>query len=328
MRVLVRADTYSWALSKRAAAYAKYPPPGWDVQSAYDGMGREDEDWDAVFLLDCHASPTPYGDIRYARLMASHCWLHDKDPSDWRSRGCNESRCRSQRKKVFGRAHAVAVYNREQLAIAGDMRQRLVLAPYCPDTEIYHPGQRQANHRPRVGWCYQVNGGLNSFKGLSDVLVPVIAAVGSAVEWDVKTPEAASCMTTSDLVAWLQTLDIFLCTSSGEGGPQGPFEAAACGCAVVSTDVGQVSDWDTLRQMNLIVPTYRNTAEAAETVRQMAGLILTLAGDRTLLQACQESLTADIRENWSAERNCPRQILDLFDPEALKRMDEEQETVQ
>lgn len=313
MRVLVRADSYSWALGKRAIAYAKYPPPGWEVVAGYDGFDKTDEEWDAVFFLDCHATPTAYaGDIRYARLMASHCWLHDKDPSDWRSRGCNESRCRSQRRKVFGRAHAVAVYNREQLAIADDMRQRLVLAPYCPDTEVYHPGQRPVNEKPRVGWCYQVNGGLNSFKGLSDVLVPVIAAVGGAVEWDVMTPEASSCLKAHELVEWYRSIDIFLTTSSGEGGPQGPFEAAACGCAIVSTDVGQVSDWQTLRNMNLIVPTYRNGEEAAQTVQQMASLIRSLAADPGLLSACQKALASDIRENWSAADHCPKQLLDLF----------------
>lgn len=313
MRVLVVSDSDRWAFARRAEAYAAYPPPGWDVQVAYPSRSRHDEDWAAVFLLDCHGSPTAYGDVRFARLMASHAWLHDFTSSDWRTRGCNESRCRSKRDKVFGRAMAVAVYNRTQLVECASMRNRLVLAPYCPDLAVFSPQNRPVGGgKLRVGWCYQPNGGLNSFKGISDVLVPVIAAVGDRVEWDVRTPDAACGMGTYPMVAYYRSLDVFLCTSSGEGGPQGPFEAAACGCAVVSTDVGQVSDWDALRNLELIVPTYRNAEEARETVLLMSSLILSLANERDRLEAARERLLADVEENWNAEKACPAQLQEIF----------------
>lgn len=313
MRILVRADAHGWAFSRRAGAYACYAPDGWDVQVEHPDRSRDSDIWDAVFLLDCHASPVAYGDVQYARLMASHCWLHDPDPDDWRTRGCNNNRCRSKRERVFGRAPVVAVYNRQQLECAAEMPQhRFVLAPYCPDCSIFRPWQRRRTDKLRVGWCYQVSGGLNSFKGLSDVLVPLVAVLGDSVDWSVLTPQAGSALNTAELADWYNSIDVFLCTSSAEGGPQGPFEAAASGCVVVSTDVGQVSDWQTLRDMNLIVPTYRNPSSAETTVRCMAATIRALDDDRELLEACSAALVGDIRDHWSAEQECPKQLTEIF----------------
>jgi hypothetical protein len=42
---------------------------------------------------------------------------------------------------------------------------------------------------------------------------------------------------------WLEKLDVYVCTSTMEGGPIPLMEACQRGCAVVTTPVGQVSDW-------------------------------------------------------------------------------------
>lgn len=314
MRLLVKADVPTWAFARRALAYQKYHPEGWEVQSGWDGNERLDEDWDAVFLLSAHSSIAEYGDVRYARMLGSHCWLYDADPTDWRTRGCNESRCRSQLARVLGRSHCVAVYNCEQMSLKSECRSRFALAPYSVDTEIFCPLEleREQNRKLKVGWAYQVSGGLKSFKGLSDVLVPLISHIGDRVEWSVLTPAADSCLSAESIAQWYRSLDVFLCTSSAEGGPQGPFEAAACGAVVVSTDVGQVSDWTALRGLNLVVPTYRNAQEAAESVRQMAERILQLSEDRAVLEMCRQTLLNDIRHNWNAAIECPRQLLEIF----------------
>jgi glycosyltransferase involved in cell wall biosynthesis len=315
MRVLVKADVPSWAFARRAAAYHKYPPEGWDVQAADDGYQRFDEDWNAILLLNCLASPLNYGDIRYARMVASHAWLHDYDATDWRTRGCNESRCLSNVKRAVGRASSVVVYNTHQRDVLREViHNRIVLAPYTIDCELFNPESRPDDEREklRVGWCYQVSGGLRSFKGLSDVLVPVIAALGDQVEWSVMTPDSASCLGPLALAEWYRSLDVFLCTSSGEGGPQGPFEAAACGAVVVSTDVGQVSDWGLLREAGLIVPTYRNAQEAAGAAGGIIERIRALDADRSLLSGWRERLVGDIQANWNAEIECPKQMRDIF----------------
>ena len=141
---------------------------------------------------------------------------------------------------------------------------------------------------------------------------PLVHELGNEVEWDVLTTEAGSCLNTQELVAWYNTIDLYVVTSSGEGGPQGPFEAAACGCVVLSTDVGQVSDWRELRTSGLIVPTYRNAAEATLTVADMAYEIRTLIADRDKLNYLSNHLQSDIRTNWNAAVLCPQQLRELF----------------
>lgn len=313
MRVLVRADTPNWAFAKRAAAYAAYPPEDWTVAAADNDNQRMDEDWDAVLLLDCNASPLGYGDVAYARMVASHTWINTPSPHDWRTRGCSESKCVSRVKQMLGRCGSVAVYNTEQKRVLESIgiRQRIVLAPYSVDCAVFKPAVRAPRNKLRCGWAYAV-GGLTSFKGLSPVLAPLIAELGNEVEWDILTPDQHSCLNTEQLVAYYQSLSIFLCTSSGEGGPQGPFEAAACGACVLSTDVGQCTDWNGLRKSRLIVPSYGNATEAAETVRQMATRIRELIHDRGQLASLSDYLAADIRLNLNAAVLCPQQLREIF----------------
>ncbi len=313
MRVLCKSDTNNWALDRRAQAYAKYPPEGWIVASANNDFQRLDEEWDSLFLLDCNASPLGYGDLSYARLVASHAWINTPSATDWRTRGCSDSKCLSNVKQMLGRCGAVAVYNTEQFRVLRDhgIRQRIVMCPYSVDCEIFKPIVRAPNERLRVGWAYQVSG-LDSFKGMSSVLIPLIAELGNEVEWDVLTPSQHSCLNTDQLVAYYQGLSCFLCTSSGEGGPQGPFEAAACGAIPLSTDVGQMSDWKEAKDAHLIVPSYGNHTEAEETVHQMASRIRELIRDRSTTDALSKYITANVRLKWNAEVLCQTQLLELF----------------
>ncbi len=313
MRVLTRADSPFWAFAKRSAAFAAYPPDGWIVASANDVFQRLDEEWDAVFLLDCSASPLGYGDIQYARLVASHTWINTPSQYDWRTRGCSESKCLSNVRRMLGKCGSVAVYNTEQARILrqANVKQRIVLCPYSVDCAVFKPSDRPQHDRLRIGWLYNCQG-VENYKGLHDILIPLIAEIGNEVEWDVHTPSQNSCLNTDTLVRWYGDLDIFLCTSSGEGGPQGPFEAAACGAIPVVTDVGQLSDWNELRSSRLIVPSYGNATEAAETVRQMAARIRELIHDRDTTEALSRYIVDNVRLKWNAETLCPSQLVEMF----------------
>lgn len=312
VKIGVVSDGGEWAFGKRAFDYFSNAPKGWTVKMV-NSNGVIDDVFDAVFLLDCRASSTHYGWAKIGRLIASHAWLYRFGDTDWRARGVNRTRCWEALESLVNNSDVIAVYNKAQHRVVSGMKpNKLVLAPYAVNRAVFPNYGKRENQKLTVGWCYQAGGGLNSFKGLADILVPVIAKIGDAVDWKVITPEASSCLNTPQLVEYYNSLDVMLCTSSGEGGPQIPFEAASCGCAVVSTDVGQVSDWDALRQLDLIVPTYRNAAEAKETVNLMCERIMRLAKDREQLKFCAESLEFDISENWNASKLCPQQLVEMF----------------
>ena len=313
MRCLIRGDVAGWAFDRRSQAFAKYPPEGWLVASANNDFQCLDQEWDALFLLDCNASPLGYGDVKYARLVASHTWITTYSPEDWRTRGCSESKCISNVRRMLGKCNVVAVYNQAQREALdrANVRQRIVLCPYSVDCAVFQPAVREPREKIRCGWAFQVSG-CDSFKGMSDVLVPLIAELGNEVEWDVLTPSQHSCLNADAMVRYLQNLDVFLCTSSGEGGPQGPFEAAACGAIPISTRVGQMADWSELEQARLIVPSYGNATEAAETVRQMAARIRELVRDRETTEALSRYIVDNVRLRWNAEVECPKQLVELF----------------
>lgn len=278
MRVLIRYDVDGWAFHKRALGLKRYHPEGWEVVIAPDSRVPESTRWDIALMLDAQADSLMYQNSRVIRHVGSHAWMYDKS-EDWRSRGVNPNRCYKRAHDIASGVHAVGVYNTAQQRFFSKYHNNIILSPYCPDLALFTRDDRKPNDKLRVGWCQQVSGGLNSFKGLSDVLVPIVATVGNAVDWSVLTPEAKACLATDELVCWYQSIDIFLCTSSAEGGPHGPFEASACGAAVLSTNVGQVADW----KIEGKFIDYKDREEADEVVREMASTILHFANNRELL---------------------------------------------
>lgn len=312
MKVLVRYDCATWAFGRRAEGFRRNPPPGWVVETAPDSAPRDHEQWDAVLFMDVQADVAPFLESRTCKFIGSHAWMFDPDPNDMRARGANKNRCRDKAKGIVSNCDAVSVHNRAQQKFFSEFHHRVVLAPYCPDvSEFTTPGYRQ-HEKLKVGWCQQMGGGLNSFKGLSDVLVHVIARVGDRVDWSVMTPDAKSALGTEALVKWYQSLDVFLCTSSAEGGPHGPFEAAACGCAVISTDVGQVSDWAALHEVGLRVPTYRNDTEARDVAALMGDKLIYLAANRDVLRNVSRVLWESIQSTYNLHVEGPRQLMEMF----------------
>ena len=308
MRMILRADCETWAFAARARAYHKYRPSDYQITIAY-GDEQPPGPFDACFFLDAHTSREPYPGVPVCRLIASHAWLYPRqDPDDWRTRGVNKFRNSDRVGTIVHDSDVLAVYNQAQYEFFTKRHSKVVLCPYTVDRQIFEQCDRPYRERLRVGWAFQVNGGLNSFKGLADIVVPLAAKLGDVVEWCVITPDATTSLTPHQLASFYKTCDIFLCTSSGEGGPQGPFEAASTGCVVVGTDVGQLSDWSALRELELVAPVYRNATEAKETVYWMACAIEGLIDDREFLTEARHRLADSIRNNYDASVECPKQL--------------------
>lgn len=87
--------------------------------------------------------------------------------------------------------------------------------------------------------------------------------------------------------------------------PNPPFEAAACGVPVISTDVGQVSDWNDLRLTGMIVPRYRNAAEAASTVDAIAERLAMLE-DQRIRERISDQLVLSIRQDYCYSKIGPK----------------------
>jgi glycosyltransferase involved in cell wall biosynthesis len=86
------------------------------------------------------------------------------------------------------------------------------------------------------------------------------------------------------MVDWYNSIDVFLCTSIGEGSPATAMEALACGRPVVTTAVGDMPNLVFDGETGFLTGTYSN-AESAETVIERTVYALRMLNDdRTMVE--------------------------------------------
>ncbi len=309
-RLLVRYDVDGWAFHRRALGLARYAPGNCRVVLMSDADVLRGGVYDAVMLCAIQQEDRWWRPARIVRFAGANAWLHDYfDPADWRTKAVNTNRHRRRARNVVRHADAAGAQNSALHAMLATTGTPVMLMPYCVDREHFYPGNRaERQQRLAVGWCGQLTGGDHNPKGYHEVLVPLRARLGSRFRWLSNTADFHRALGTEELRAWYNAVDVFLCTSCSEGGPQPPFEAAACGCAVVSTDVGQVADWDDLRRLGLVVPGYANAEEAARTVDAMAALLVSLDEDRGRLEKLRGEVAASVGRCYDAAREYPKHV--------------------
>ena len=118
--------------------------------------------------------------------------------------------------------------------------------------DTFHVAQPIETRKQRVLWTgceFHCKGPENrgtNIKGWNEILVPLAERFKQAdVLFEfrrVNSENHALCYTTEQMVEWYNAGTIYICTSSSEGTPNPAIEAAACGCVVVSTRVGNMPE--------------------------------------------------------------------------------------
>jgi glycosyltransferase involved in cell wall biosynthesis len=104
-----------------------------------------------------------------------------------------------------------------------------------------------------------------------------------------------------DVVPWMRALDVFCLPSyANEGVPQALMQAMACGCAVVTTPVGSITEIVEDGVTGLIVP--------PENPQRLAQALQELLGDETRRQSLGARAHALARERFGEERMVDRMI--------------------
>ena len=322
--LLIRYDVDGWAYHRRAEGMVRYAPPNCKVVAASNGAEYRAiehhraqklplarmalKTYEAVLLCDMSMEFGIYCNSRIGRLIGSTMWLHDKyNPDDWRTRGVADHRNRQLLSEIFDNTNVVLVHSKQQRDGLDGLHPNIHLAPYCVDPELFYIDGRIPAPRLRIGWNAPVVGP-DGVKGFREIMVPLFCRICDAVEWRIETRSPSNAMGIEELRAWYNSLDVFLCTSVAEGGPQAPFEAAACGCVVLSTDVGQISDWQALRDLCCIGPAYSNIVEAEQTVMWFADAIYRFGKHPDDLTATRLRLTESVFEDYNAAKETPRII--------------------
>ena len=249
---------------------------------------------------------------RYGALVANEGWCYaEYIPGAWQTNATA-----SERNAVFGKQVAapldfVICLTKRIHQTVSQWNEGAVAIPQGLDCRFWAPTNRQRPevnmNKITVGWCGDISGP-RSFKGHSEILMPLMERQHDGITWDVNTLDYTKARSRTEMRAWYQRLDVFACTAINEGGPYPPFEAAACGCAVVSTDVGIVAEWDAIHELDMIAPPATMQKNAKFPITVLADRLERLRDDSVLREKCGNVLRNSVIEHYNWERLAPRWV--------------------
>lgn len=164
-----------------------------------------------------------------------------------------------------------------------------------------------------IGWSgnSQWSGSAFDFKGLHSILRPAINQLRSEgfVIREHFADSSVERRALEDMPLYYSEIDLFVCCSQMEGGPNGVLEAMACGVPVVSTDVGVVPEVFGPRQKRFLLQE-RSVACMVETLREL------LVQRDLLAQLSEENLDSIRVWDWTHRTTL---FLKYFDSLLAKR---------
>ena len=241
-RVRLNYDVPHWAYYRRCEAIRKYAPPDFHVDMGAWHVGPARETWPATTRYDLVLQLVP----DHVRLRA---FLDEQGHQDT---------------LVVGGLNVGYGHHKERLRMCStgvdhivsnnrDCWERLgrpdgmTWISNGVDRDLFRVIQPIAERKQRVLWtgcnfhCYRTN-----IKGWDEILMPLgerMQAAGMKFSYRrVQSELPKTCFTTEQMIDWYQTGTIYICTSSSEGTPNPALEAAACGCVIVSTRVGNMPE--------------------------------------------------------------------------------------
>ena len=142
--------------------------------------------------------------------------------------------------EAYSLADAVVINSLECWEKLG-RRSRTYMIPNGVDLEIFRVCRPIETRSPKVLWLGSELA--RDRKGYDDFLVPLarkLRDLGIPADFRLVDSYGANKMTAAEMVDWYNTGTVLVCASRTEGTPNITLEAAACGCTVVSTPVGNM----------------------------------------------------------------------------------------
>ena len=237
-RLTILVDQKGWCAENRAHGIAKYAAPGWDVSIVR---------WESCRLRDPirrNGPPhivlllVPVG-VRELRTL-----LQDQCPAALLVTCFNTGWPRYR--EHFETAHAFSdatVINSLQCWRQSGRRPNTYYIPNGIDGSVFQIAVPPADRRPKALWCAGISG-TNSARAevkghqLALSVAETLNGRGIGSEIVAVDPHGDTCRSREEIVSWYNSGTVLFVSSSSEGVPNVAIEAAACGCAIVSTRVG------------------------------------------------------------------------------------------
>ena len=249
-RVLVIADVPNWIFERHARTLQVLLRDEFDITVQYHTEPFDEATWDLIYVMEFGL--VPFGRItmpwKYVTAVRSHVsWEAIAAPDLARILRTH-----------FQQAHVVS------------QRLHREIAPWLPgvtclshgiDGERFRYVARTPDvSRPlRVGWA---GNRTTAVKGFAEFIEPIGAVAGVEL---VFCGYADRNLTLDEMPAWYAGIDVYLCASLTEGSNNALLEAAASGCAIVTTDNGTVPEYLADGESALIVPRERGAFVQAVT---------------------------------------------------------------
>ena len=244
--LLITYDLEGWAYHRRALALARHAPADCSVRIApLNTQGRDPVDHvvirdavlgdvapDLLFVLCYHQAKGMRQALAergwQTRLIAS--WNNG-----WPSREADF-------RKIFAQADAVLINNREYWERAGKPPGSVAISNGV-DLQTFRLSRPIAGRRPRVLWCGSEYH--RQLKGYDDFVVPLFSQLrseGIECEALLVDSQQEDKRSAQEMAGWYNSATVLVVTSESEGTPNPALEAAACGCTLVSTRVGNMPE--------------------------------------------------------------------------------------
>lgn len=230
-----------WAYYRRCQGIARYAPPDFkvDMGAWHPCAGRDDWPEDAQYDLVFQLVPDHEALRRF---------LEDRGQSDTLIlAGLNVGWGHHEKRLEMCRAADHIVVNNYDLWERLEKPKGMTWISNGVDLNTFRVTTPPAQRKQKVLWtgcehhCRETN-----IKGWHEVLLPLMFRLEEAqIDCDfrvVKADRPEEGFDTQQMVAWYNSGTIYVCASSSEGTPNPALEAAACGCIVVSTRVGNMPE--------------------------------------------------------------------------------------
>ena len=160
----------------------------------------------------------------------------------------------------------------------------------CVDNSIFYPLKKPTNKKIKIGWC----GNQNTKEKNIDCLISACNDIPEA-ELNIQTN-----LNQEELNRWYNSLDMVVCVSEFEGGPNLLLESGACKVPIITTPCGLSNELIIHEETGLIVPHHR--------LDILIKAIQDLSKNKNLRDNMINKMYNKIINNWTYQKKLPEII--------------------
>lgn len=236
--VRVLYDVQGWSFHHLATALLKHAPPDFEATAAAFNHREE---------LDAALGTTAPDILVLQRPISTRQVRAELHRRGWRTRlvviwNCGWPRRIEHLASVYDQADLVVFNNLEYWSNTGRLPKTRLIANGV-DLDIFRVRTPLHERQPRVLWMgSEIN---RRLKGYDDFILPLadrLSRRGIACDFRLVDSFGSDKLDQQQMADWYNSGTVLVCASHTEGTPNTALEAAACGCTIVSTRVGNMPE--------------------------------------------------------------------------------------